>query len=303
MQPIIRSIGEIASSNAGNIAFSRNGNKMAFTNLKGLIEVFDFDRCSAALSNAQVIAQETSLFLGGISGTAFSPSSSLLYIACRYQGSNLDTSYLYQYNLLDSNFTKDTLYTFLKPSVVGKLLLSENNRMYLSCAYEVPGIFTYPYPDSVRNSTNENLSVINSPDSLGHQCDFQPFSFYLGGKRTYYGLPSNPNYDLPALGGSICDTLGLPNIVNNGPSTIDKKLNVFYYPSWQTAFINASGLQGKNYSLHLVSLEGKEIVFETGVLSSGYFTKNLSCNNLSAGVYLVLLETERERLVKKFTAP
>ena len=69
---------------------------------------------------------------------------------------------------------------------------------------------------------------------------------------------------------------------------------------WQTAFINATGLQGKNYSLHLINLEGKEIAFETGVLSSEYFTKNLPCNNLSAGVYLVLLETEKEWLVKKF---
>jgi hypothetical protein len=75
---------------------------------------------------------------------------------------------------------------------------------------------------------------------------------------------------------------------------------VFYHASWQTAFINATGLKGKNYSLHLVNLEGKEIAFETGELSSEYFTKNLLCNNLSAGIYFMLLETEKDRLVKKF---
>ncbi|MBL0341881.1 MAG: hypothetical protein IPP71_13640 [Bacteroidetes bacterium] len=46
------------------------------------------------------------------------------------------------------------------------------------------------------------LSVINYPDSLGTACGYSPFSFYLGGKRTYYGLPNNPDYDMPAIAGS-----------------------------------------------------------------------------------------------------
>ena len=109
----------------------------------------------------------------------------------------------------------------------------------------------------------------------------------------------NPDYDLPALGGSICDTLAT-SISEDYSIKGKSDLNVFYHLDWQTAFINASGLQGKNYSLHLVKIEGKELAFETGVLSSEYFTKNLRCNNLSAGVYFVLFETEKERLVKKF---
>ncbi|MBK8846993.1 MAG: hypothetical protein IPO27_10775 [Bacteroidetes bacterium] len=70
-----------------------------------------------------------------------------------------------------------------------------------------PNTWSYPYQDSMRNYINENLSVINEPDSLGAKCDYQPFSFYLGGKRTYYGLPNNPNYELGPLLGSACDTL------------------------------------------------------------------------------------------------
>jgi hypothetical protein len=54
-----------------------------------------------------------------------------------------------------------------------------------------------------------NLGVINQPDSPAVSCDFQPFSFYLGGKRTYWGLPNNPDYDLGPLIGSGCDTLHL----------------------------------------------------------------------------------------------
>ncbi|MBL0341878.1 MAG: hypothetical protein IPP71_13625 [Bacteroidetes bacterium] len=58
--------------------------------------------------------------------------------------------------------------------------------------------FPYPYPD-IYNMYNMNLSVINQPDSLGATCDFQPYSFYLGGKRTYVGLPNNPDYELGPL--------------------------------------------------------------------------------------------------------
>lgn len=54
---------------------------------------------------------------------------------------------------------------------------------------------------------NENLGVINLPDSPGLACNFQPWSFYLGGKRTYWGLPNNPDYELGPVTGSICDTL------------------------------------------------------------------------------------------------
>ncbi|MBK7964588.1 MAG: hypothetical protein IPK10_04335 [Bacteroidetes bacterium] len=52
------------------------------------------------------------------------------------------------------------------------------------------------------DTTNSNLSVINFPDSLGSSCDFQPYSFYLGGHKAYNGLPNNPNYELDTLHGS-----------------------------------------------------------------------------------------------------
>ena len=111
---------------------------------------------------------------------------------------------------------------------------------FWSCYYYLGGVL---YPDSVRNIYNENLSVINYPDSVGTGCNFQPFSFYLGGKRTYIGLPNNPNYDLAKDSGSICDTLtvGMQEIAIQNSTLI-----VFYHSAWQKAFINAQKLKGKN---------------------------------------------------------
>ncbi|MBK7388264.1 MAG: hypothetical protein IPI23_04070 [Bacteroidetes bacterium] len=70
--------------------------------------------------------------------------------------------------------------------------LAPDGKIYLSCAYYDGISFNYPYNSTEYNTTNMYLSVINYPDSLGTACGYNPFSFYLGGKRTYYGLPNNP---------------------------------------------------------------------------------------------------------------
>jgi len=89
-----------------------------------------------------------------------------------------------------------------------------------------------------------NLSVINSPDSLGVACNFQPYSFNLGGKRSYFGLPNNPNYDMPPDSGSICDTLSSVGI-SEIEITIMLRWFVSFINEWQKLFVNAQHIQGK----------------------------------------------------------
>jgi hypothetical protein len=141
------------------------------------------------------------------------------------------------------------------------------------------------------------LSVINSPDSLGAACNFQPYSFYLGGGRTYWGLPNNPNYELGPLVGSVCDTLavGIAEITH-----YKNNITVYYDAGWQMAFVNAKGLKGKNYTFQLYNLNGQLILQEQGKLNSEYFTKDLSLVSNASGIYLVRLITEREVLTTKF---
>ena len=158
----------------------------------------------------------------------------------------------------------------------------------------MPGIFPYPYPDSARNVYNENLSVINYPDSLGAACNLQPFSFYLGGKRTYYGLPNNPNYDLGPDSGSVCDTLTV-GIAEN-LLTKHAKLYIYYYPGWETTFINADGLKGKKYVLTVTDLLGHIIFRENGSLDGQYYTHDLHMQSYADGMYIVSLVTDKEAM-------
>ncbi len=181
-------------------------------------------------------------------------------------------------------------------STAGHIKLAPNNKIYFSSAYHI-GALTYPYSDTTYNSFNMNLGVINRPDSSGLMCDFLPYSFYLGGKRTYWGLPNNPNYDLGPLVGSPCDSL---TSIADQLSVSTADLYIYYSSYWQSAFINADNLQGYSYQLQIIDLMGKRVFTESGRLNPPYYTKTLNCAGYSNGMYIVELQTEKERLVKRF---
>jgi hypothetical protein len=292
-----QSIGVQNRTGGGHTTFSRQGNKIAFTNWTDVVELYDFDRCTGILSNPITIENDPGMspYLYTWS-CEFSGDASKLYVS-----TSLDTSYLFQYDLNAPNIanSKDTLWTTNFPLYTGGALkLAADNKIYFSNIYYNGLQFPYPYSDSIYNMYNMNLSVINSPDSLGAACDFQPYSFYLGGKRTYLGLPNNPDYDLEPLVGSPCDTIVSINELAN--VNTNANLYVYYAPEWEKAFINAEKLKGKNYRLRLVDVVGKEVYSESGALNSPYFTRDLNCASFAKGIYLIIFETEKERLVKKF---
>lgn len=203
-----QNIGGINTSNLGNLTFNIEGNKALYQTYTGLLEVMDFDRCTGYFSNANVIEQEVVMDpLKYYWGSAFSADASKIYVT-----TSDSSNFLFQYDLNATNVaaSKDTLYSFTNViTEAGALRLAPDGKIYLSNAWNDGFTFNYPYPTDTAsyNFINMNLSVINYPDSLGAACDFQPYSFYLGGKRTYWGLPNNPNYSLGRLMGSVCDTL------------------------------------------------------------------------------------------------
>ena len=190
----IQSVGSQNSTNSGQISFNSQGTRMAFINLVGLTELYQFDRCTGLISNPVTIAPEsTQAPWPGLWSAEFSPSGNNLYVT-RIPVVVTDSSRLFQYDLLASNIlaSKLTLWSAPWMITIDQLKMAPDNKMYLTTNYYQ----IYPYQDTMYNYINMNLSVINSPDSLGFACDLQPFSFYLGGKRSYAGLPNNPDYDL-----------------------------------------------------------------------------------------------------------
>ncbi|MBL0105598.1 MAG: hypothetical protein IPP51_18530 [Bacteroidetes bacterium] len=122
-------------------------------------------------------------------GGAFSPNGNYFY-----SSTNNYPSEVYQYDINSSNIfaSRVLVASVYAPTFVGGVLrLAPDNKIYWSCAWNDSIHYNYPYPDTAFNSTNMNLSVIQDPDLYGTNCSFSYFSFYLGGGRTYYGLPNN----------------------------------------------------------------------------------------------------------------
>ncbi len=201
--PIEQNVGTITTTNSTQLSFSKEGNRIAMvSSYPNLVEVYDFDRCSGIISNPIPIPIQGSTFR--MFGSEFSANGEMLYVT---NGDNIfgDSLRLFQINLASPSPSNsvEVIYKEKVPASGGNLRRGPDDKIYLSCLYEVG----WPYPDTCRNQYNENLSVINSPDSIGLACNFSPFSFYLGGKRTYWSLPNNTNFNLGTLVGSSCDSL------------------------------------------------------------------------------------------------
>ena len=291
----VQTVGSLNATGLAKLSFSPDGTKMLFTNYGDLIELYNFDRCSGVISNPRTINPQGTTLFYNTWGSEFSPSGDLLYI------STSDTvSYLFQYNLSDVNpqATRDTIWSTQYPQYTGgDLKRGPDGKIYFSCAYDNQIVFNYPYPDSMYNMYNMNLSVINSPDSLGMACDFQPYSFYLGGNRTYWGLPNNPDYDLGPLVGSACDSLTAlqENELNNNNAI----LNLYFHPGWETLFVNAQNLKGTKGTIKIYDTNGKIIYSSPCIIQPPYFTKDIVLPGLANGIYVVQLQTDKELLVGK----
>ncbi|MBK7888816.1 MAG: T9SS type A sorting domain-containing protein [Bacteroidetes bacterium] len=202
-------LGAFIESGFYRFAMNPGGTVLAGISIRSVIELFDFDRCTGLLSNHRYIRNN----IGSTDlkerfwSVDFSSSGRYLYVATADW-----TSYLFQFDLQNaqpwqSKVLLDSIDVPLAPA--STIRRAPDNRIYRSIAWNNGTSFNYPYPDTAWNIYNTHLSVINSPDSGGLSCDYQPFSVYLPGCRTYLGLPNNPDYTLGPVIGSSCDTLSI----------------------------------------------------------------------------------------------
>lgn len=305
--PIIQDMNNATDYDVQSVTFNSNGTKIMQINVDGFMCEYDFNRCTGIISNPNLIfpAQTnnyTRIFWSG----AYSNDDSKFYISIiPYSLSVSDTSWLFQYDLSAANIPAscDTLFMikhFQNSVQGGSLRLAPNGKIYYSSMYWTLVPNGYPFPDSVYNQYNMNLSVINHPDSLGVACNFQPFSFYLGGKRTYYGLPNNPNYGLGKLVGSPCDTIQYTGLTPGHSPKGEGSLTATYISAWQKLFVNAQNIKGKNCVLKIFDVNGRVLKLFNKTTQQPYFTHDVDVSSLASGLYLVNLITEKEMLSAKF---
>jgi hypothetical protein len=294
----VQTIGTMRNSGGGDISFNSDGTKMAVSDWGNLIELYDFDRCTGTISNSVNI--ELPNTSGGpykyYFSLCFSPNDRFLYV---FSNLSIADATIFQFDLTASSIpnSKFIVGTIKDSASAVMMKLAPDNKIYISSWVNLPGS-GYPYTQGFYNVVNSNLTVINYPDSLGAACDFQLFSFPLGGHRTYRGLPHNPNYELGAWVGSPCDTLSV-GVDDNVPQQ-KVFFQAWYNSEWNMIHVNASKLKGRTGSLRLFDMEGR-LVFEKKieVIAGGYVTGEIPMNAVVNGVYLVNLITDSESVSSK----
>jgi len=193
----------------GTMCISNDGNKLVCVTETGIIDLFDFDRCSGLIDNWISFGDNATQYYG----CALSSDNSKLYITTAAEGGG-NYTYLYQYDLNSSNIqnSKIEISRLTKPHWFGQLKLGIDDKIY--CAKT-----RVPFPNTDYDSVNMYLGVIDFPDSLGSACHYNKNGLYLGGKRAFLGLPNIPNYALGKIEGSECDTIR-PPIIPDTPAVI-----------------------------------------------------------------------------------
>jgi hypothetical protein len=297
--PVIQYAGSFRKTGGGHLIFNSSGTQFAQVSWMGMIELYNFDRCTGTITSTIPIEQEplTSPYPHTFTSCAYSKDNSKLYVIDLFQSTS--TYYLLQYDLLAVNISasKYVVDSLVAPTAPWQLKLAPDDKIYISSFDET---YSWPYPDTSTAFTtiNNNLSVINYPDSLGAACDFQPFSFNLGTGRSYFGLPNNPDYELGAWVGSPCDTLSV-GVDDNVPEQ-EVFFQAWYNSEWNMIHVNASKLKGSKATLRLVDVEGR-LVYEKKieVIAGGYVTGEIPMNGVANGVYLVNLITDSESVSYK----
>jgi hypothetical protein len=256
----------------GNAVYSPNGEKYVILNLLGEqlgndLDIFDFDRCEGKLMNQQKINYNDAAYFGGV---AFSPNSRFLYVS--------SMNYLYQFDMEASDIlaSKDTIGIydgFVSPLSTNFFLaqLAPDGKIYLCAA-----------------NGADVLHVINKPDEKGAACDFVQHGLQLP-TQTAFSIPSFPYFNLGALPGSPCDTLGVSAVKEEG-----QRARVEMSPNPASEWLSVRyelGITGK-VDLLLYDAGGSLVLEES--LTKGSASTTIPIGHLPNGIYYCkILENEK----------
>lgn len=266
------------------IIWHPSNEKFIVLNTRGYMSEFNFDRCTGQMTlSRNIFSEQQSNFTRAFWEGAYSPNGNILYVSRTSYGGNFGSyNYLLQFDMTASDIAAscDTLdSTHYLPVDCGAVRRAPDGKIYYAQGYISATALSFPYADSMRNNINENLGVINFPDSLGSACDFRPFSFYLGGKRTYYGLPNNPDYDLGPVAGSICDSL------TNGVGEVRQEM-IQFFPNPATNEVSiSSNFLFRGNQLRIFNSLGEIVKVEN--LPDNQNSIRISVEDLNQGIYMV----------------
>lgn len=288
------SLSPTAGANVGMMVFSQDGSRLLNVNGEGLVEVYDFDRCSGILINPlQIEAPNVvnGIYRRGMYTAAFAPSGRYIY-TCQVDELT-EIIELVQYDLNASN-----------PGQSRTVLYSTNNNNWGFLIYVHLGPDGKIYLPHICNSNNvcfpldsTKLSVILYPDSGGLACQFTPN--YLDMRRQVLPtfLSMAPNYNLGPIDGSPCDTLGIDTRPADPDTTVNissilwpKELRIYPNPVQETLTLESDGMLNLQACL-LYDMQGRVVLSERSIQSRTQW--HWQVHSIPAGQYILEVQTDQ----------
>lgn len=265
----LQAIGEATTweaSATGQSAFSPDGNIFIHYDNVTDMYVYDFDRCSGALSDFRHVNIENNEDSGNsLGGMAISLNSRFAYTF----------NYLYSYQVdlqapdLQASVTQvaywdSTYVNDVWPTVFGRAALAPDGKIYAA----VPG-------------SNPYMHIIHNPNAKGDSCQFEQHGLFLPYSWNTNTMPNFPHFRLGRMLGSTCDTVY---------TTVKDMIQTFTIQispnpaSSETTLTLASPMQGH---WTLTDVSGKNI--RQGDWEGA--SMDLTVTGLSPGIYFFQLQT------------
>ncbi|MEY4927097.1 MAG: hypothetical protein RI894_1533, partial [Bacteroidota bacterium] len=195
-----QAIGDTTLTDIGQSCFSPDGTKYIHCStvggiFKSFLNILEFDRCAGTLSNPQqsIISDQNRVGELFYAGCAASSDSRYLYVGA--------TGYILQYDLNATN-----IFTTIDTVAYWNHRVSIGNYQYFLQMQLAPNGKIYCTP-----SVDTTMSVIHNPNEQGIACNTAPYSIRLYAMNN--AIPNYPNFRLGPVDGTVCDSLGIDNIV------------------------------------------------------------------------------------------
>lgn len=258
--------------------FSENGEYYACAEYdSGRVHIYFFDRCTGQFDYREKIQLSPSFAMStGIRGIAFSPNSKLFYISNSVQVFQLQLDSAIVSSTLQTVATFDGYYN-MGSAYLDQMMLTPDSRIFIGVE-------------------NEPLaSIIEYPDSIGQSCFVNQHCIQFSGYQKY--LPTQPNFTLGALQGSICDSI--TSINDLFASNVFGSLYVNYLPSNETLNINSINLKNGPLKLEIIDINGRIIYTYFTTITENKFYQSVNVSEYANGLYFVRLINHNEVLNRK----
>ncbi len=274
----------------GKLIFSNDGTKMMAVSNAGIVDVFDFDRCTGLLSNCRDIGEHLISQQYQYNGATFSPNGNVIYTS---SWNTVKVFYQWDLNAGNINAIRASKTLLNQYPDTGEVIdytyfwqdLAPNGKIYIPICNN--------YFAGGNTNVTHHLDVIEFPDSVGSACHYVRQGFSLNGHRVCGNMPNMAYYGLGEDSGSVCDSLFHVGIIEANGS--ESGIEVFPNPFYNKVSFHPLQSSAEKILIEVFNEIGENVFRKETTLKD----QEINLGQLTKGVYFLNVKSEKFSLTKK----